>query len=271
MPTPTRITLPPSGRPVGGILAAARPTGAAEWWRGVKFTSGQCLAPQNYGPCASDDAVQKEEQNLSTEAEFQAFSILQAVKCSTLGRTAIDVFAGQALDVTREFGVASELLTGAATGNPSLGDATTLTAASDPAAALGCLEQVASLALSGRMAFIHVTPAIGTALLAAAAIWSNGAPRRWYTAAGNTVVISPGYDGRQPGAGAPGAGDPLYMYATGEVYAEVGSADQREILQSVERSQNTIQATAEDTAIVLFDPCFVVAIDSGLNACTSGS
>lgn len=265
MPTPTRITLPPSGRPVGGLLSAARPLGG-EWWRGVKFTSGQCLAPQNYGPCASDDATEKVDQELSAEAEFQAFQVLQAVRCSTLGRTDVDVFAGQALDVTREHGIASELLTGAATGNPSLSsEAETMPAAADVVAALGCLEDMAGTSLSGRLAFIHASPSIGTHLLAEGAIWKDG--RLWRTATGNIVVVSSAYDGREPSQGEPSPGEPLFMYATGEVYAEVGSETQRETLQSVERTQNSIQATAEDIAIVLFDPCFAAAIDTGLTAC----
>lgn len=263
MPLPTRISLPPSGRPVGGLLAAARPIGG-DWWRGVKFASGQCLVPQNYGPCASDDATEKVDQDLGTEAEFQAFTVLQAVQCSTLGRTAVDTFASEALDVTREYGVGLELLGGAATGNPSLsvGPTTTMTAATDPTTALGCLEQRASVDLSGRMAFFHTPPAVATALLAAGSIWRDG--RLWRTALGNVVVVSPAYDGRAPGGGVPTAGQPLYIYGTGEVYAETG---QREVLQSVERSQNTAKATAEDAAIVVFDPCFTVAIDSGVNAC----
>lgn len=230
----------------------------------MKFASGQCLAPQNYGPCASDDATEKVDQDLSGESEFQAFTILQAVQCSTLGRTEVEVFAGEALDVTREYGVALELLGGAATGNPSLsvGPTTTLTAAADPVTALGCLEARAATSIYGRTAFIHTPPAVGTALLAAGAIWRDG--RFWRTASNNVVVISPAYDGRAPGDTPPTAGEPLFMYATGEVYAATG---QREVLQSVERSQNTAKATAEDAAIVVFDPCFTVAIDSGVNAC----
>lgn len=261
----TRIALPPSRRPVGGLLAAARPI-EGDWTGGVKFASGQCLAPQNYGPCASDDAVEKVDQNLSDEAEFHPFTVLQAVQCSTLGRSAVDQFANESLDVTREYGVALELLGGAATGNPSLsvGPTTTLTAATDPVTALGCLEARAgsSAGISGRIAFIHTPPAVGTALLAAGAIWRDG--RIWYTASGNIVVISPAYDGRTPGGAAPTSGQPLFMYATGEVHAAFGM---RETLQSVERTQNTAKATAEDAAIVLFDPCFTVAIDSGVNAC----
>lgn len=266
MALPTRITLPPSGRPVGGLLGAARPMPQGDWWRGVTFGSGQCVPPQVVGTCTDGDTT-KDPQDLSDAAAFDAFAVIVALQCSTMGRSSLQPFAEESLDVVREFGIASELLTGAASGNPSLADATvSLAAAADPAVALGCLDQAAALALSGRLAFIHVAPALATALFSAGAIYREG--RLWFTPAGSIVVISPGYDGREPGSAAPTGGDPLFMYATGEVYAAVG---QRESLIATERGQNTLHAIAEDAAIAVFDPCFNIAIDSGLVACETVS
>lgn len=189
--------------------------------------------------------------------------MLQAIECSTLGRSDLEPFAAAALDVTREYGVASEFLTGDASGNPSLSGADTLGSASDPVSALGCLEQFAAGALFGRLAFIHAAPQIATSLLSSFAMWRDG--NLWRTASGNIVVVSPGYDGRGPDdAAAPDPGAPMFLYATGEVYAAVG---QRDSLVATERGQNSLQAIAEDVAVIAFDPCFNVAIDSGLNAC----
>lgn len=265
MSLPTRITLPPSGRPVGGLLAAARPIGGGDWWRGVTFSSGQCLVPQVVGSC-TDGEVSKTLGDLSDASSFDAFAVLQAIKCSTMGRTQLDTYAADSLDVTREFGVATELLTGAASGNPSLADATPVGSASatDVVSALACLDQFAARELSGRLAFIHASPILGTHLLAASAIRFSGTLNRYLTALGNVVVISAGYDGRTPGATPPSDGDPQFLYATGEVYAEVG---QREVLPSVERGQNTLQTIAEDTAVVVFDPCFNVAISTEVEFC----
>jgi hypothetical protein len=265
--SPARITLPPSGRPVGGLLSAARPIGG-QWWRGVMFASGQCLSPEAIGPCSGDGGspVDKPTQRPSEPATFQAFNVYQAAECTTLGRSDIRAFAESSLDVTREFGVALELLAGTATGNPSLGDATDLGAATDPVSALGCLDQMAAQSLSGRLAFIHASPAIAVAWMNNGAMWRDG--RIWRTASGNVVVVSPGYDGRAPGGSPAVVGDSLYAYVTGEVYAEVG---QRETLQSVERAQNTDQAWAEDAALVAFDPCFVAAIDTTVILCGVGS
>lgn len=263
MPQPTRITLPPSGRPVGGLLAAARPL-EGEWWRGVTFSSGQCIAPQVVGTCTEED-VTKNPNDLSETSVFDMVGVVQALQCSTLGRPMLDDIASAALDVTREFAVAGELQTGAASGNPSLADASLIGDGSgDVVGALACLDQTAATELSGRLAFIHVAPFIATHLLAEGAVYRDG--RTWYTASGNIVVISPGYDGREPGEDVPypSAGDSLFMYATGEVYAAVG---QREQLRAEDRSVNTLHSIAEDAALVAFDPCFNVAIDSGLTAC----
>lgn len=264
MPLPTRITLPPSSRPVGGLLSAARSLDG-EWWRGVKFSSGQCLLPQVVGSC-TDGGTTKTMQSLSDEASFEAFAVIQALECSTMGRSDLAAYTGSSLDATREFGVASEFLTGAASGNPSLADADIRGSADGATAALACLDQLAGRELGGRLAFIHAPYALGTHLLAAGAIEREG--RTWRTAGGNVVVISSGYDGRAPGADPVGAGDSLYLYATGEVYAATG---QRDAFESVERGQNTLQAIAEDAAIAVFDPCFNVAVDSGVDFCASVS
>lgn len=264
MGLPTRITLPPSGRPVGGLLSAARPIGG-DWWRGVKFTSGQCIAPQVVGSCTDGD-VTKDFGALSAEATFDAFAVIQALECSTMGRTPLSDFTRASLDVTREFAVAGELLTGAGSGNPSLADATVIGSASatDAVSALACLDQYAATQLSGRMAFIHASPLLGTILLAASAITLSPQGGRYMTAYGNTVIISAGYDGRTPGQTPPAEGDPQFLYATGQVFAEVGMP---EMMEAVERGQNTLAAIAEDAAIVVFDPCFNVAISTDVDFC----
>jgi hypothetical protein len=234
------------------------------------FSSGRCLTPQLVGPCPTEPATEKISQRPSDSQTFQAFAVLQAVECSTLGQSDIRGLAGEALDVTREFGVATELLTGAVTGNPSLAGATDaatdLGAATDPVAALGCLDQRAAQALSGRLAFIHASPSIANVWLAEGAIWRDG--RLWRTALGSVVVVSPGYDGRAPGAVAPGPGDSQYAYATGEVFAEVGM---RDMLQAVDRQVNTDHAIAEDAAIVGYDPCFAIAVDTTVTLCAGVS
>lgn len=289
MAIPTRITLPPSGRPVGGLLSAARPLGG-EWWRGVTFASLQCVAPQSVGTaCSDEEATTKVAQRPGELRTFETFAAVLALECSTLGGVNLSEMAEDALDVVREFSVARELLTGAASGNPSLAGVTCgdppascvtddLGTATDPVAALGCLDQTAAEALSGRLAFIHASPAILAAWMAASAIWRDG--RLWRTALGSVVVGSAGYDGRAPGGAAPVSGASLYAYATGEVYAatsaggrapSVPQPGERDTLESVDRSVNTATAISEDVALVVFDPCFVAAIDTTVTLCEEAS
>lgn len=230
----------------------------------MKFTSGQCVVPQTVGTC-TDGETTKQMGELSAEATFDAYGVVVALECTTMGRTSLDDYTTQSLDVVREFAVASELQTGAASANPSLADASELVGAPlDVVAALACLDQHAATELSGRLAFIHVSPQLATHLFAASAIRLDG--RRFLTAYGNVVVISSGYDGRAPGSPsvAPSDGDPTWLYATGEVYAETGM---REVIQAVERGQNTLQTIAEDAAIAVFDPCFNVAIETDVTFC----
>lgn len=260
MGLPTRITLPPSGRPVGGLTSAARPIGG-DWWRGVTFASAQCTAPQAVGTCTDGD-VAKTPNDLSDTATFDAFAVLQALRCSTMGGTRLVEFAGQSLDATREFAIARELLTGAASGNPSLADAVVIGSAgvTDPTTALACLDAHAAETLSGRLAFIHVSPQLATLLLAASAITPT-AQGNYATALGNVVVVSSGYDGRGPA----GFDDDLqYLYATGVVHVEFGM---RENLEAVERGQNDSIAIVEEAAIAIFDPCFNVAVSTDVDTC----
>lgn len=263
-----RITLPAPSRPTGGLLSAARPLDG-QWWRGVTFSSTQCTTPQVVGTeCVDDDnpedATTKTTQRPGEAVTFDIFGVVHGIDCTTMGRTDVGALAEQALEVTREFAVAREFLTGAASGNASLADASVLTASTDPVAALGCLDQKAAEALSGRLAFIHASPSIATAWMAASAIRLDG--RTWRTALGSVVVVSAGYDGRTPGGAAPVNGGPQFAYATGEVYAAIGN---RQTLDAVDRSVNTRVAQAEDVALVVFDPCFAIAMDTGVNLCVA--
>lgn len=245
-------------------MAAARPIGG-EWWRGVTFSSPVCAVPQTFGGCdgqGTSGGFEKTYQRPSTVQTFEAFGVLQAIECSTLGRTNVSQLAEESLDVTREFAVARELLTGIASGNPSLASATVISTATDPVHALGCLDQAAAENLSGRLAYIHASPALGNAWMAANVIWRDG--RLWRTSLGSVVVVAAGYDGRAPGGDAPSVGEQLYAYATAEVYAEVG---QRETRQTIDRTVNTAEAWAEEAAIVVFDPCWVGAVGTQVELC----
>lgn len=181
------------------------------------------------------------------------------------------------LDRTREFAIAREMLTGAASardrnpraidldGNPWLGNPSLQSEATDLGAAfasvtamLACLEQNLAEATAGQGGYILVGPALITWLKSEDLIWRDGA--RWRTAHGTTVIDSAGYDGRAPGdAGPPAAAAPLYAYAVADVWAGVG---QRAVYSDVDRSDNTETTRSEDIALTAFSPCAVFAAAS---------
>lgn len=247
------VTLFPSGR-VGGLRAASNPLGG-EWQRGLDVGGNGCLAPVRLGPCATGD---DDPQRPSTLRTFVPATVRQIVECSTLGRTDVGAYAAQAADVTIEYALGVELFAGAATENPNLTgvgadnpDPTDLGLADTPLEALGCLEQEAATALSGRVAFIHVPPLVSAHLTDR--LWRDDAGN-WRTVAGNVVVVSPGYSGAS-------------IYATGEVWAATETIGTRTF---TDRQDNTDQAWADQLALAIFDPCFLATIDTGVT-CPSES
>lgn len=257
-----RIDLVPPVR-VGALLAAALPLPDG-WNRGVTFSTTGCIGPFTVGPCPTD--VNLKAATRPGLATFAPVSIGAALECSTLGHD-VTPAAGDVLDVTAEFAIARELATGNASerdnpdgGNPSLTGSVTdnLGDLGDPTAALACLEQRASAATYGRTVYVHTSPAVGTHLAAAGAIWRDGT--RWRTAAGSPIVLSPGYTALAAFDGITS----LPMFATGPVYAAIG---QRDTLADVNREVNTATARVEDIALAVFDPCYVGAVGSSLSPC----
>lgn len=265
MAFPIPVDLTPTGVP-GGLLtvSGSLPTG---WERGVSFLDTYCLAPTVMGECPRGTNLKPTQR--PTADTFRPVSLIQAVECSTLGGLNVSGVAGSALDRTRSFALARELLTGAASArdatdpsyaNPSLvGMATDLGAAfATVAAALECLEQHIGEATAGQGAVILASPALATALLAERVVWRDGA--RWRTAWGSTVVVDAGFDGRAPDATAgPAAGANPYLYAVADVWASVGS---RDTYADVDRAVNTARSRAEDIGIVAFPTCAVFAAAS---------
>lgn len=262
MPIPIPVEMDQGTPRTGGLLATARSLPAG-WERGISWADTSCTLPVVMGECPTGPDL-KPAQEVRTET-FRPVELIQAIKCTTLGGGPNNL-AGPALDQTREFALAREMLTGAASArdasvpdhaNPSLvetafplGDPSTLRRA------LSCLETNMADATAGREGFILAGPAIATYLLAEMLMWRDGG--RWRTGFGSTVIISAGFDGRAPGSsGPPTSGQPLYLYGVANVWAGVGS---RTVLSDVNRADNTATERAEDIAMVAFPTCSVFAI-----------
>lgn len=268
MPTPVPVELDLGAPATGGLLASAR-TLPVGWQRGISFTDLACLAPVVMGECPS--GVDLKPGQRADAATFRPISIIQAVECTVPGGFNTEAAAGLALLQTADFALSRELLTGEASfrdqnpnavdpgGNPALVNvAVSLGAFDTVAGALACLDQRLHAETSGRGGYLFAGVDMATWLLDQRVIWRDGA--RWRTAAGTTVIISAGFDGRAPvadGPGeAPGTGEALFLYASAGVWAGTGeTAD----YSDVDRAVNTQTSRAEQVALVAFSPCATFA------------
>lgn len=264
MPLPVPVTMDPGTSLPGGLLALSRslPEG---WQRGISWADTSCTQPVAMGECPTLNDL-KPTQPVETEV-FRPVELIQSIACTTLGGGPAGL-AGPALDATRDYALAQELLTGEASArdasdpshaNPSLaGTAVDLGEFPFLAQAVACLDQRLASATAGRGGFLLVGADMATHLLTNRLLWRDGA--RWRTAAGSSVIVSAGFDGRGPGDTAPPAnGVALTLYAVANVWAGVGS---RSILFDVNRADNTATERAEDLALVAFPTCAVFAASS---------
>ena len=216
------------------------------WERGITFVSDGCLAPERIGPCA---VVAGTPETPGDAALFTPVLIRQGVVCSSMSGFDLEVLADESLAATAEYAVGQELVDGLATNNPNLADATSVGTATSISDALGCLEEAAAVGLGGRPAFIHVPPGATSSL--PSSLSSDGSV--WRTAAGTTIVSSPGYAGQ------------AFMFATSEVWTGIGAVDTGSAL---ERSNNTDEAWANVIALAAFDPCWTAKVAITLPDCT---
>jgi hypothetical protein len=228
----TSMVLEPLAR-TGGLLSAALPL-TGEWQRGVDVLVAQYEDPARTGPCSS---VLPEAKGRGDVERFKPVVLSQRVKCSALGNPDVEGAAVRAVDVTGPWGLSEEFYDGAATGNPSLSDATPLPSALDLREAFSMLEARANQDIPGQVAFLHVP--VDLAAYVRASLDEAG---RLRTVAGNVVVIH-------------GAGNTVY--ATGTVWAayeSIGGAD------DTERGSNTRIGKGQAVGLAVFDPAFNLSV-----------
>lgn len=241
MPLATRIALTPQ-EGLSGLkdTALALPEG---WQRGVTFNTSTCLAPVRIAPCP-EPVVPSVPQAPGEVAEFTPFLTRQGVECSALTGANVSEWATQAADLTVEWALAQELLTGAATTNPNLQDAAVVQTAVTVTEAIAILEAEIGAKLFGRIGYIHVPIGLAAYLPDTTYQEISG---RWRTVAGNVLIISPGYSGET-------------LYATGEVWAATGF---RVVNEALDRADNKDTAWADEWGLAVFDPCFLEAVEVG--------
>lgn len=241
MTTPIPVMLDPSARP-SGLLSVLRslPPG---WERGVDVLPGSTLAPDRVGPCATPSG---DPESPGEVERFLAVQIRQGVECTALGngRDLTIRYAENSIGVTFAFALSAELVTGSATNNPSLSDATDVGDATDPVDAICQLEAALETRLYGRLGVIHVP--LGHACALGDTLVQGRYEGRdvWRTYAGNLVAIH-------------GTGDVLY--GTGEVWGAWRVGDDTN--SYVDHAVNRVQAWSSAVAIAVFDPAVNVSVN----------
>jgi len=218
-PVPTRY----------GLLEASYSL-TVPWQRGVELQSGQCLTPGADGPCEVSDVPVEAP---GAVAEFEPISMRQGSICSTLSRADLDKFSSQALEVRAEYLLGLTLETST---NPDLAGGSSLDVFTSVPAAIGFLDRYLGLNLYGEEGVVHMNP--GFLAVAGDAIYRDGNIYR--TAGGHRISASPGYQ------------SVTLLYATGPVFTAVSGIDTR---STIDRSDNTSIAYADEAGIVVFDPC----------------
>lgn len=245
------VNLPPATPVGGGILDQARPLPEG-WERGVEFATEACLAAGEHLFCP-DSPTEKAFQG-TTLTEWFAYGVEVSVVCTLLGGARANAEreekARAALEVIDEFSVGQVLATGLTsagsdTSNPALSDAVSGGTGAGVVAALAVLEDSIASNLRGHLAWVHVTPARLTELVAAQAVYRD--MDTWRTATGHLVVASPGYVGNIDDE----------IVATTEVFASRGDI---ELVSTEDRSDNRHLAVHEAPALAVFDPCYNVSV-----------
>lgn len=259
-----RVALPPASPRLGGLLASARPLEelTRRWQTGVTFASTGCVGPHFEGPCEREltTVAPMEPDAVGDVVTFVPTDVFQVVNCSALYLANLEALTDDRLDVTREWAAGHVLQTGEHTAheadgmevdNPALVDAVDL----NPGAplpvldALACLEQTAAQEFYGGPVFIHASPLMATHLLGVPGIHRDG--RRWITASGSVLVISPGYTGNE-------------LYATSEVFSVSGGRATR---ADVDRETNTAGGWSDELVLSIFDPCWFGRVNVDVTLC----
>lgn len=233
----------------GGLLASARRL-EGPWQRGVVFTTSACV-PGNLYPFCDDDPDPKETGTANDGSSFESVGTYAVVDCSTLsGQATLAEKRQHAIDglaIQAETQLALELATGTVTSNTALADGTSAGSGTDAVDALAILENELAGILGNVQGTIHVSPYHLTILYAAGGLIQN--LNGGYTSPnGHTVIASPGY------------ADLDALHGTGPVYA---NHEPFQVLEDVERSQNTLTVRAEGIGVAAFDPCANIYVDIG--------
>lgn len=264
-------------RPLGLLADALTPTTFTDaelkgnpnrWILGATFVPWGC-SDLSAGPNDCDPESYS-ATGFPTEVTQPSFLLWDALQCTTLSGVG-DIMDGRIVTRLRDLAsaaVASELLSGTASGGDGLADVATSPTdvpfgwpALSPVDALTVIEEELADRLHGLQGMIHVTPGLLHRLTVLGGVVRDD--QLWYTPTGHVVVADAGYVGAPAptGEGAAAVGE-AWIYASGPVFytsddPELLGADNQEV---VNMDRNIRRRFGLSHGLLLFEPCPVTAV-----------
>lgn len=256
------------------LLEAAEPiTGDPRIEAGIRFCPIGCDVITAYGTgdiCYTGaEVIPTDNPDSADEVQFGPFNIAADVKSPLRWNEDVaQSVVRQRMSAMESYQVASELTTGALTGNASLQDSVThMVAAVHPVdEALFIVEDILKAWENVRF-HLHASPGLFSLLTDNLSIDEVGDTGVFQTDTGHTVIGDAGYDGNiavvDPDSEDPvaSAANAQWLWATLPVHAWLGA--ERVLGQGtggMDVFHNQRTQVLERPAIVAFDPCVVVAI-----------
>jgi len=236
--------------------------GAPRWLTQANVLGFPDGTPGLWEACSSGTFRVKEDGSPRPQDRFNPFGAYFALPCSTQSMGNYDTFyemAELALDATLSHSVEDALSQGIDS-NPFFGDTgfTALAQNVSPRVGLSYLENAIG-ERTGRMGMIHATPAIVEAWGDGGGLSTDGGVLR--TINGTPIAAGSGYIGAHPlgSGGLPGpAGTKEWAFATGPVEVRFEPEVRRRLVESVDRSDNSVVVRAERYVLADWDKALQV-------------
>lgn len=227
---------------------------------GVKFQTTD-LADLTYegvpsgGPCV-DMNTNITPRDFTDVEEQGAFSILDAVTCSSIGKTPEELTTNLAehWDLTISEAVAREAMYGTAGGGHHFSsDATSAGSTSTVHDGIAELEERLATAIGNTQGMIHMAPSALTYAILNGAVNRRG--DNYFSPSGHLVVADAGYQAVE-------AGTTSVVYATGPVYFSLSDRASRAQFdwEFNDWTHNDLLALEQAFGIVLYDPDVVFSV-----------
>lgn len=227
---------------------------------GVKFQTTD-LADLTYegvpsgGPCIDEDSAVTARDFTAVEQQG-AFSVVDAVTCSSIGKTPEELTANlvEHWDLTISEAIAHEAMYGTAGSDHNFSsDATSAGSTSTVHDGIAELEERLATTIGNTQGLIHLAPSALTYAVLNGAVNRRG--DNYFSPSGHLIVSDAGYQAVE-------AGTTTVIYGTGPVYYGLGERQSMAQFdwEMTDWTHNDLMAAEQAFAIVLYDPNVVFSV-----------